>query len=106
MRKLQIDHLTEYRFASAVTVLPHRLLLRPRESHVLRIESSSLAISPAHGIRWKRDAFDNSMAIATFVAPTATLTISSRVIIAHHDETPLDFVVEEHARSPVCSHRR
>lgn len=97
VRKLQIDHLTEYRFASAVTVLPHRMLLRPRESHVLRIESSSLAISPAHGIRWKRDAFDNSMAIATFVAPTATLTISSRVIIAHHDETPLDFVVEDHA---------
>ena len=73
------------------------MLLRPRESHVLRVESSSLAISPAHGIRWKRDVFDNSMAIATFVAPSATLTISSRVVITHHDETPLDFLVEEHA---------
>jgi transglutaminase-like putative cysteine protease len=97
VRKLQIDHLTEYRFASEVTVLPHRLLLRPRESHVLRVESSSLAISPAHSIRWKRDVFDNSMAIATFAAPTATLTISSRVVITHYDETPLDFLVEEHA---------
>jgi transglutaminase-like putative cysteine protease len=97
VRKLQIDHLTEYRFASPVTVLPHRLLLRPRESHVLRVESSSLAISPAHGIRWKRDAFDNSMAIATFAAPTDMLTISSRVVITHYDETPLDFLVEEHA---------
>jgi transglutaminase-like putative cysteine protease len=97
VRRLQIDHRTEYRFGSAVTLLPHRLLLRPRENHGLRVVSSTLAISPAHRIRWQRDAFDNSVAVASFTAPAAALSVESRVIIEHFDEAPFDFLVEEHA---------
>lgn len=97
MRRLQIDHLTEYQFGSAVTLLPHRLLLRPRESHSLRISSSTLVISPTPLLRWQRDALDNSLAVATFAAPSAVLRIASQVIIEHYDETPLDFLVEQYA---------
>jgi len=97
LRRLQIDHLTEYRFGSVVTLLPHRLLLRPRENHSLRISSSTLAISPTPVLRWQRDALDNSLAVATFTAPSAVLRIASQVIIEHYDETPLDFLVEQYA---------
>lgn len=97
MRRLQIDHLTEYHFGSVVTLLPHRMLLRPRESHGLRIASSVLQISPAHCIRWQRDAFDNSAALASFTAPSASLRVASQVVIEHYDEEPLDFVVEDYA---------
>jgi transglutaminase-like putative cysteine protease len=97
MRKLQIDHVTEYQFGVAVTLLPHRLLLRPRENHSLHIASSTLAISPNHLIRWQRDPLDNSVAVASFTAPTASLRVASEVVIEHYDEEPLDFLVDEHA---------
>jgi transglutaminase-like putative cysteine protease len=97
VRRLQIDHLTEYRFGAEVTLLPHRMLLRPRESHGLHIASSMLEISPAHRIRWQRDAFDNSVAVASFTAPTTSLRVASQVVIEHYDEEPLDFLVEEYA---------
>ena len=97
MRKLQIDHLTEYRFASEVTILPHRLLLRPRESHHLRIASSALVISPANYVSWQRDVFDNSVAVAHFTLPASSVEITSQVVIEHYDEAPLDFLVEDYA---------
>ena len=59
MRRLDIGHVTEYQFSSPVSLQPHRLLLRPRESHNVRIESSILEILPAHTLQWKRDVLDN-----------------------------------------------
>ena len=97
MRRLQIDHRTEYRFAGPVTLLPHRLLLRPRESHSVRIVSSLLTITPAHTLRWQRDAFDNSAALVSFSELASALEIVSKVVIEHFDDTPLDFVVDPEA---------
>ena len=97
MSRLQIDHRTAYRFGQLVTLLPHRLLLRPREHHGVRITSSLLTISPAHRVHWLRDALDNSVAVATFSAPSTELTIASQVVIEHLNEAPLDFVVEDYA---------
>jgi len=97
VRRLQIDHLTEYHFGSQVTLLPHKLLLRPRENHSLRIISSALNIAPMPRLRWQRDALDNSLAVASFTAPSDSLRISSQVVIEHYDEEPLDFLVESHA---------
>jgi len=80
-----------------VILLPHRLLLRPREGHGLRVAVSKLEISVPHGIRWQRDAFDNSVSLVTFTQPTSLLSVTSQVVIEHFDETPLDFIVEEYA---------
>ena len=66
MRRLGILHRTYYNFHGPVRLGPHRLLLRPREGHAVRLEFSRLEIVPAANIRWVRDAYDNSVAIATF----------------------------------------
>jgi transglutaminase-like putative cysteine protease len=97
MQRLQINHVTEYQFTAPVTLQPHRLLLRPREGHDIRIESSMLEISPAHTIKWHRDVFDNSMAVVSFQEPAQQLVVSSEVIIQHYGQAPLDFVVEDYA---------
>src|SRR5438046_1158606 len=97
MKRLHIDHVTEYRFGAMVTPLPHRLRLRPRENHNLRIADSTLQISPAYGIRWQRDVLDNSVAVITFHDRTDTLRIESTVLIEHYEEAPLDFLVEDFA---------
>ena len=97
MQRLRIAHLTEYRFSSPVTLLPHRLLVRPREGHDIHIETSRLDIVPRHTIKWHRDVFDNSVAVVSFLEPGACLSIASEVVIQHYEEAPLDFLVEDYA---------
>jgi transglutaminase-like putative cysteine protease len=97
MRRLGILHRTYYNFSGTVQLGPHRLLLRPREGHALRLESSRLETTPSSNIRWLRDAYDNSVAIATFEQATSQLQIVSELIVQHYDETPLDFLVADYA---------
>lgn len=97
MRRLKINHLTEYQFLSPVTLLPHRLLLRPREGPDVHIESSSLTVSPAHTVKWHRDVLDNATAVVDFQEPTRTLAIASEVVIQHYMENPFDFLFEDYA---------
>lgn len=97
MRRLNISHVTEYLFSAPVSLQPHRLLLRPRENHNVRIESSILNIDPPHTLQWKRDVLDNSVAVASFPEVSDRLRISSRVVIQHYDENPFDFLVDDYA---------
>jgi len=97
MQRLSISHVTEYRYAVPVALGPHRLKLRPREGHDVHIETSKLDISPAASVKWHRDAFDNSVAVATFADPADRLTIASEVVIEHYEEAPLDFLVADYA---------
>jgi len=99
MRRLQIKHLTTYQYAENVMLQPHRLLLRPREGHDIRIESTELIISPACQLQWQRDVYDNSVAQATFLSPSNSLSIDSRFILQHYDDQPLDFLVADYAVS-------
>lgn len=97
MHRIRIQHVTEYFFANVVTLNQHQLLLRPREGHDVRIESSRLDISPAYNIKWYRDVFDNSVALVTFLQPTNKLRIASEVVIQHYEDSPLNFSMEEYA---------
>jgi transglutaminase-like putative cysteine protease len=97
MRRLNISHVTEYRFFEPVSLLQHRLLLRPRENHNVHIESSTLEVFPAHTLQWKRDVLDNSVAVVTFLEPSDRLRIASGVVIQHYEENPFDFLVDDYA---------
>ena len=95
MERLQIRHSTEYHFQSLVSFNTHRLLLRPREGHDVRIESSRLEISPRHSIRWHRDAFGNCLALVNLHQAANQLKIVSHVIIQHYEDSPIDFSSED-----------
>jgi transglutaminase-like putative cysteine protease len=97
MHRLHICHSTIYTYSNAVDLQPHFLRMRPREGHDIRIESSRLDITPAYVIKWHRDAYDNSVAVVSFVEPTMQLSIVSRVLIQHYEDQPLDFIVAEEA---------
>lgn len=97
MQRLRVSHLTEYTFSDFVTLEPHKLLLRPREGHDIRIVSSRLNISPACKIRWHRDVYDNSVATVEFLEAANRLSIYSEITLEHYEEAPLDFLVEEYA---------
>ncbi len=98
MRRIDIEHITKYRYPEPVKFLPHKLLVRPREGHDIRIESSSLHIQPAYSIEWQRDIFGNSLAIVGFSEPGQELEIISRLVVQHYEEMPSPFDLAEHAR--------
>lgn len=97
MRSLRIEHLTTYEFGALVRLMPHQLLLRPREGHDIRIESSRLDITPPGQIKWHRDIYGNSVATVDFHLMAATLRIASEVVIHHFDEAPTDFLISPQA---------
>lgn len=97
MRRLKIEHTTTYDYSAPVILQPHRLLLRPREGHDIRLESSRLDIFPAHRLQWQRDVYGNSVGIVSFMAPSARLAIVSEVVLQHYESQPLDFWVADYA---------
>jgi len=97
MQHLKIKHQTIYKYPAEVTLLPHKLLLRPREGHYVRIKKSQLNITPNHQLRWHRDAHDNSVGVVNFLEPGDELVIASEVIIEARDDAPLDFLIEDYA---------
>ncbi len=46
MSRCRIEHVTIYTYRRAVAFGRHRLVLRPREGHDLRVESMALDITP------------------------------------------------------------
>jgi transglutaminase-like putative cysteine protease len=75
--KLSIHHRTSYRYQELVTLSPHRMMLRPRESRELRLPSHDLSIVPEAQIKWSHDVFGNAVATALFRAPTDSVLVES-----------------------------
>jgi transglutaminase-like putative cysteine protease len=81
MSWLRITHETAYHYSSPVDLGTHRLVLRPREGHDLRVESFELTIGSEHQVEWSRDIFGNSVALVEFSKPTDMLRIESKVLV-------------------------
>jgi transglutaminase-like putative cysteine protease len=85
MPRLTIHHKTEYRYARPVAFGEHRIMLRPRDGHDLRVVSGDLKIVPEPmRLRWIHDVFGNSVAIATFDERSDLLTFSWRATVDHN----------------------
>lgn len=74
---LQIHHTTTYRYRRPVSLGPHRLMLRPRESRDLRVISNDVTIVPAAQMTWANDVSGNAIATAAFQTMSQELVIDS-----------------------------
>ena len=81
MTVLSVHHTTVYRYRRPVVLGDHRLMLRPRDSHDLRLIEANLIFSPPASVRWLYDVFGNSVAIASFAEPSAELRIESNLVL-------------------------
>jgi transglutaminase-like putative cysteine protease len=100
MSFLKVRHVTTYRYSEPVTFGEHRMMFRPRESHDLRLLKSSLEITPHPArLRWLHDAFDNSVAVATFNGPATELRFESTVALEHFESTMPEYPIEDYART-------
>jgi transglutaminase-like putative cysteine protease len=76
---LKIHHSTTYRYRQPVSLGPHRLMLRPRESRDLRLVSNEVTITPTASVTWAQDVFGNAVAMSTFQDMTDHLVIDNFV---------------------------
>lgn len=79
MVDLRIHHRTTYHYAKPVSLHPHRLMLRPRESRELRLLSMELIVEPHAVVTWAQDVAGNMVATATFQTMADSLNIDSIV---------------------------
>ena len=86
-RHLTVRHTTEYQYSEPVAFGRHRMMFRPRDSHTLRLLSTSLSITPKPvDIRWMYDVFGNSVSYAEFGDQRATsLRFVSEISILHYE---------------------
>jgi transglutaminase-like putative cysteine protease len=95
MTTFRIRHRTEYAYDRPVELGPHRLMIRPRDGHDMRILESSLVVSPAADMRWSFDTFGNSVALLAFRGTTEALLIESELTLRRY---VLDAPLERIAR--------
>lgn len=84
MKTFTVRHATTYRYASPVSLGRHKLMLRPRDSHDMRLVAAELTLSPPGQVRWMHDVFGNSVALVDFEQPTTELSIVSTLKIERY----------------------
>lgn len=101
MPNVRVAHLTEYRYRRPVLLTKHRLMLRPRDSHDLRLRAATLSVAPPPArTRWAHDVFGNSVCYLEWEpVPTALLRIVSKLDLDHFpaaSDLPLDPAAEHY----------
>jgi transglutaminase-like putative cysteine protease len=79
MPAFHLRHATNYAYSAPVVLGPQQLYLRPRADHRLKLNNSTLALSPPADVVWRNDLYGNSVAIATFQGETTQLDIVSEL---------------------------
>lgn len=101
MQRLSIRHETRYAYERPVSFSTHRLMVRPRDTHALRLIDASLELSPPGDVRWIYDAHGNSICCFTPQGQARELKIVSRITV---DRFPAELqmpAVDPHSAFPV-----
>jgi transglutaminase-like putative cysteine protease len=91
LARIDIVHATKYAYRNPVGLTRHRMMLRPDDSHDLRLHGASLTIDPPPAkVRWAHDVFDNSICLVEWgeTLRTRHLDIVSTLDLTHHPEGP------------------
>lgn len=91
MARITIEHVTEYSYHRPVGLTAHRLMIRPRDSHDLRLHGAMLKVDPApSAVHWAHDVFGNSVCIVDWPAELRTplLRIVSALDLTHYPDCP------------------
>jgi transglutaminase-like putative cysteine protease len=89
--RISIVHSTEYAYRNPVGLTRHRLMLRPDDSHDLRLHHAALDVDPKPSlVHWTHDAFDNSICFLEWPEGLRTdrLAIVSTLDLTHHPDGP------------------
>ncbi len=92
MARINIVHTTEYTYRNPVGLTRHRMMIRPRDSHDLRLHDARVLIDPVpSAIHWAHDVFGNSICHLDWAEELRTdhLTIVSTLDLTHYPDCPV-----------------
>jgi YD repeat-containing protein len=101
MQRMRIEHTTRYVYDQPVSFTEHRLLIRPRDSHAMRLLEASLTVSPPGEVHWRYDALGNCVCIFTPNGSASELVITSSVLVERFPAILDDLVDDPSSRLPV-----
>lgn len=81
MGRLRILHETLYTYERPVRFGPQRLMIRPRDSHALRIVEASLSLYPPGETRWSYDANGNCVCFYRPDGAADSMRVTSELLI-------------------------
>jgi YD repeat-containing protein len=84
MVRLRIRHETLYTYERPVRFATHRLMVRPRDSHAIRVVDAALTVSPPGETRWLYDALGNSVCCFNPAGQSTVLSIVSELTIERY----------------------
>ena len=91
--KIHIHHRTTYRYSLKVSLGLHRLMMRPREGHGVRLEGCSFDISLPHRLRWVRDLHENNIGLIDFTELASEMVIEGNFTLDISERNPFDFIL-------------
>ncbi|MBI1179801.1 MAG: transglutaminase family protein [Alphaproteobacteria bacterium] len=95
-----LRHKTTYRYANPVTLGRHRLMLRPRDSHEMKLHEATLSISPTPSqVVWHYDVFGNSIALVDFDTTATELVIDSSLDVERFAFVAPEGLLAEHVQN-------
>lgn len=83
--RIDILHVTSYRYTGNVHLGPHRLMLQPREGSGVHLVSLEILTNPPADLSWTEDVYGNSIVIAEFHGVAEKLIITGRMDIELRD---------------------
>lgn len=95
--RYRICHLSRYEYAEPVGFSPHRLFLRPREDHHLRLRHFDLRLMPHGRPRWARDLHENFYVTVQPEGASRQLVIRMEAEVDILHDNPFDFLLDAHA---------
>ncbi|WP_296598312.1 transglutaminase family protein [Phenylobacterium sp.] len=95
MGRLRIRHETFYSYERPVSFAAHRLLVRPRDSHAIRVVDAVLTVSPPGETRWVYDALGNSVCCFTPGGESTALSIVSELVIERYPADLSELKIED-----------
>jgi len=79
--RLIIRHETTYSFAHPVSFGPWRLMMRPADTHAIRVVDATFEFSPAGATHWAYDAYGNSVCVFTPANQSDRLVVVNNLTI-------------------------
>ncbi|GGF46492.1 hypothetical protein GCM10007301_02510 [Azorhizobium oxalatiphilum] len=97
MRRLTVEHRTRYRYGEPVSFGQHRLMLRPRDSHGLRLLDATLTLFPIADVNYVYDVFGNSIALVELKEGAEELRVDSVLELEIYPVPPLEALISNEA---------
>jgi transglutaminase-like putative cysteine protease len=81
MTRLSIRHETRYLYPFPVAFGPWRLIMRPSDSHALRLVEARLELTPPGATQWAYDAYGNSVCVFQPQSESNVLSVVNHLVL-------------------------